>query len=1337
MPTIVCPCVSSTTIAVRQTDRHGIPLLPDGTFREFDNTNFSNAGTVSTGATASLMSSGNVFQRIDYIRRAVLQFDVSEVMVLGTIQSVTLTLGFTGTTGISTINVASALVRGGQTNVESSLTWNNHYTSLTIGQSRTISTGEHMPVAGGHIHSQDISLIFSRDNVQSGLFTMVWLAHNIEGFATRGSRLNANIALRPTLTFVINPRPGVAPINLAPSTTQNPRTDIRLHWRHVPDPAIPQGFVDPQIGSEVRFRHGATGTWITMPGGTANEVVLFPNTIPSATPAIIQFQARTRTEINGWGAWSDITSFPLALDPPLAPTNLVPTAQQNRHRDINVRWRHVSSRFGDQQTDSQIEVWQGTGTRHIFDGGVANQAVIPANTFTTNTAVNVRARTRSELGDWGAWSAHVSFPLFTAPPQAPTNLAPTTSRNPLNLITLTWRHMSSGVQGEPDSQTDSQVEYWQGMGAVTLVSGGVTNRIEIEPNTFTTLANVSFRVRTQGAVNGWGAWSNVATFSLFTAPPQAPTNLTPIATQNPLGFISITWRHISSGIPGEFDTQMDSEVEYWQGTGARTTVSGGVANRIEIEPNTFTTLAIVSFRARTRGTVNGWGAWSAVQTFNLATQPPLAPTRLTPTAIQHRRQAIALSWQHTQNPGVIDQQTDSQVEYWQGTGARTTVSGGVANRVIIDADTFVTDTAVNFRVRTQTTINGWGTWSVQASFPLSTFPPEAPTNLAPTTVHNPRVDIAITWNFNPNTTWFPNNEQTDSQVEVWQGTGTRIVISGGANNRAILPANTFTTLTPINFRARTHTNLGGWGTWSTQSSFSLAISPPLPPTELSPTIAQNPRGIIRVSWLHNPNPEFPDDEQTNSEARFRQGTGAWQTFNGGALNQIELPAFTFATYVQVEFQTRTHTAINGWGEWSTSTQFELRSTPPLAPKLILPVRIAVRAADGVFLEWSYNSPYDIFPSRFDIRYRIGNTAWSELRNDSQGGIPARTNAITRAELMQSSAEWQVRAYGELGDVGAWSDIEQFSIIGIPPTPVIVRVTNSGRPQIHFSAQNAMAWELKILQSDKTVYSTGKKAFEGVFIHTANQFLANGNYLAKLRIANEYGLYSEWATLPFSISITPPEAIVLRTANNIEYHTRLHFNAIGRMGYIYRAELDSDKFIRIAQVDNVDNFEDWTVRPGQRYKYFFRAVGAGFSFADSMIETAISDFKETTIAVADTPYDMIKLLKQLGGNPTRNSDFYQEKSLTKFAGREKPVLQLGMHTEKTINLAFYITLAEYNKLEKLAKSNKVLILRDRQLGVIYGAITDGITVVNNGFSEDCNVRFNFTETDYNQEAKIHV
>ena len=593
----------------------------------------------------------------------------------------------------------------------------------------------------------------------------------------------------------------------------------------------------------------------------------------------------------------------------------------------------------------------------------------------------------------------------------------------------------------------------------------------------------------------------------------------------------------------------------------------------------------------------------------------------------------------------------------------------------------------------------------------------------------------------------------DSEFEIWQAgdaTAQRRRLRAGTSNRLELPPEFFSDDRPVNFRGRTQVASNDWGGFSPPVQFWLNSFAPLAPDNVQIlTPFPNPNGSIFIGWTHVRNPAMRDDEQTESQVQVRQDGGDWHTFPGGIYNMAEIPAGTFSTLAPVFVRASTRVGEDIWGEWSPEKEFELMETPPRAPVLTFPPPRppgnSVTATNGVALRWSYNSPFDVFPSRFDIRYRIGDAEtieseeWVEVSTFSQCGLPAATTVTTRPEAMQKRLQWQVMAYGEAGDPGPWSDIARAFIIGVPQTPVVVDVTNSGRPQVTFSAQDAMAWEFEMAECDafaEITYTTGERAFTGEFTHTAEKFIPNGNYFARLRISNEYGISSEWSTpFPFEISVAAPAAVKLTTANNLQFSTHLRFDGEGRTVYVYRAEIESGDFLRIARVEDANAFEDWTVRPGTRYKYFLRVVGENFGFADSNIETAKASFRETTIATADAPDNMLELLVQLGGKPTKNSQFSQEKTLTHFAGREKPVLQMGTHTSRDANLAFYVNLSDLERLEELAQSGQVLILRDWRLGVIFGTITGGIGGNAAGFGNHAQVSFSFTETDFPQEVEI--
>jgi len=511
---------------------------------------------------------------------------------------------------------------------------------------------------------------------------------------------------------------------------------------------------------------------------------------------------------------------------------------------------------------------------------------------------------------------------------------------------------------------------------------------------------------------------------------------------------------------------------------------------------------------------------------------------------------------------------------------------------------------------------------------------------------------------------------------------------------------------------------------------------PLAPTFLSPTAPQSPVLSIRFSWIFNDVPGSPF-KQTGSQLEYTESGKQPVTVNiSGATNQYTMPANTF-TAGSVSFRVRS--SCNGvWGPWSSTASFTLTDASPLKPVLIYPLNVSVNGANGVLLEWRYNSSFDTFPTRFDIRYRLDGGNWITKTNNSSGSTPANNSVMTDPIVTQNRVEWQVQARGLTGTTGPWSDVGQFNTVGVPDAPVIVNVSNSNLPTVTFSASSIRSWELEVLQNNNIFYATGVRAFINEFTHKITRIIENGNYLARMRVTNVHGLNSAWGFLAFNIEAYAPEPLTLSITCNQRLFIRLHFNnAEEKTVYVYRSVTGKNEYLRIATLRQ-SVFDDYTVRPKQRYEYFVRVLNDEYNFADSNKVTGSVSFSETVIAEQDNPHKMIKFLYQLDNTPSKNVSFDFNKTLTNFIGRESPVLQIGSFSSKTANFAFFCKVSEYEKLENFHKNKKVLVLRDRRVGVIYGTIISQISVAMNtnpAYRDMCSISFSFVQTDHIEEVEL--
>jgi len=479
--------------------------------------------------------------------------------------------------------------------------------------------------------------------------------------------------------------------------------------------------------------------------------------------------------------------------------------------------------------------------------------------------------------------------------------------------------------------------------------------------------------------------------------------------------------------------------------------------------------------------------------------------------------------------------------------------------------------------------------------------------------------------------------------------------------------------------------------------------PALGPTGLLPIVPQNPRGNIVFAWQHNPNPGLlAPDPQTASQIEISQdGAIITSPIINGTGNTYTLPANTLTTYTNVSYHVRTQTQYNDWGEWSSHVTFTLTAWPPLQPTLVFPLNLSVNAENGVLLEFVYNSVYDSIPSGFDVRYRIDSDAWINISNTGQLSV------LTDPIIGQHDVEWQVMAYGQLGDAGPWSAIGLFFSIGGPPAPAILGVTNSNRPQVAFTTANAVSFEMEFLQEGAVIYKTGNQPLIGMTFRV-NEFFANGDYEVRLRIANQYGFNSAWVSYQFTISTVAPQPLTLDIPSSHSLFARLYFdNPTGLTVYIHRAESGRGDFKRIAKTES-NTYDDYTAAPYKEYVYFLRAVNPDFSFADSNKAKFYTKFPYTTVARESSKSNMLKLLRQIDDHPTKERSHSIEKTFTDFIGRVNPVIQLGNFTIKSLSYSFFCKPDERDLLEAYSESGEALVFRDKQFGTIFGQIDGAIT-----------------------------
>lgn len=201
--------------------------------------------------------------------------------------------------------------------------------------------------------------------------------------------------------------------------------------------------------------------------------------------------------------------------------------------------------------------------------------------------------------------------------------------------------------------------------------------------------------------------------------------------------------------------------------------------------------------------------------------------------------------------------------------------------------------------------------------------------------------------------------------------------------------------------------------------------------------------------------------------------------------------------------------------------------PPDAPTPKDPIGDFKDNKSVVRFEWTYNSSVGGTQKAFDLQWSTDQTTWTTVSQTTANNyydMPADT-------LPAGNIYWRVRCYNEYDEASVYCSTQSFYAIGAPAAPILNTVpTNSARPVITWAAFNQQVYQLQILSGTTVVYDSGDQPSISIRSHKVMAFLADGAYTAKLRIKNEYDLWSTWGEATFTVSTVKPAKPALTVVN---------------------------------------------------------------------------------------------------------------------------------------------------------------------------------------------------------------
>lgn len=259
-------------------------------------------------------------------------------------------------------------------------------------------------------------------------------------------------------------------------------------------------------------------------------------------------------------------------------------------------------------------------------------------------------------------------------------------------------------------------------------------------------------------------------------------------------------------------------------------------------------------------------------------------------------------------------------------------------------------------------------------------------------------------------------------------------------------------------------------------------------------------------------------EQASAVFRWRSGaSGTIHTINvSGNTQSITVPANTFAgtTSIQWQIAVTANSGVTTTSDWVTLSTAD--ATPTAAP--LSPVDTVIDGSKDVLFQWQHSISTGTAQSKADLQKSTDGQTWTTLATVTGA---ARQWTCPAGTLTSSIKYWRVRTYNADGIAGEWSDAAQIVVIAAPTAPSIQIKSTGPRPSISWqtSEQEAYQVELDGKLSGGTHYGTDKT-------WTSPAYLADGSHTVRVRVQNQYGMWSNWGTAALPVTNTPGAAITL-------------------------------------------------------------------------------------------------------------------------------------------------------------------------------------------------------------------
>lgn len=393
--------------------------------------------------------------------------------------------------------------------------------------------------------------------------------------------------------------------------------------------------------------------------------------------------------------------------------------------------------------------------------------------------------------------------------------------------------------------------------------------------------------------------------------------------------------------------------------------------------------------------------------------------------------------------------------------------------------------------------------------------------------------------------------------------------------------------------------------------------------------------------------------QSSASFQWKDGeNGAVHEVILGAQNEYVVPANTFPKSGNLLWRVVV-TANNGEVaenmDWTKLSAFD--SIPVLKP--ITPVGEYIEARGSVRFAWSYSIETGSKQTAYEVQIKSDSMDWKTIAS----GQGAASEILVGAELIPAGTlQWRVRGANFDGVFSDWTTPATFVAIAAPTMPSLRVVEATPRPVIAWQGAGQQGYEAEIGDYySGVVYGTQKEAKSSIY-------LPDGTVRARVRIVNEFGLWSEWAEIEFQVSNEPIAGnIVLTTRGGVD--ATLSWNVLA----------DVDAYLIYRNGKLIGTTKNGTYKDRLflgTADYFVRAVQDGSDFyVDSNASTA--ETKTEHVLISKYGGEWIDLEYSLTATPSVQTTTNSEVTLMRYMGRTYPMPEYSPQKSRLykLNVAF--------------------------------------------------------------------